>query len=119
MTFTSGKVYKINSTLAVKWGYSINGTLVDSLRSTIALYPVVKISGPIAVCGDIDGTGSDVIVSYTGPGKATTTYDPTTKTWQRSVKLDAAFQGDKCYLIQIYDPESNTTSPSFPFKTKK
>jgi hypothetical protein len=119
MTFASGRVSKMNSTVPVKWGYSVDGALVDSSRSTSALYPVVNIYGPLAACGDIDGTGVDAVVSYTGPGLTTTTYDPTTKTCRRNVKLDASFRGDTCYVIQIYDPVSITMSPSFPFKTKK
>jgi hypothetical protein len=71
------------------------------------------------MCGELDGTGSDAVVSYSGPGATTTTYDATSKTWQRNVKLDGSFQGDRCYLIQVFDPVSNTNSPAFPFKTKK
>lgn len=82
-------------------------------------YPIVNIYGPLAACGDLDGTGSDAVVSYSGPGSTTTTYDASSKTWQRNVKLDGSFQGDKCYLIQVFDPVSNTNSPAFPFKTKK
>lgn len=119
MTFTSGTVYKVNSTLPVKWGYSVDGTLIDSSRSTSAEFPLVSIYGPLADCGAIDGTGSDAVVSFVGPGSTTTTYDSTTKTWQRNVKLDSAFQGDSCYVIQVHDPVTNTTSPPFPFKTKK
>jgi hypothetical protein len=58
------------------------------------------------------------VVSFTGTGATATSYDPITKTWQRNLKLES-LQGDKCYVITIYDPVSNTTSPSFPFKTKK
>src|SRR5262249_39241544 len=113
MTFTSGTVFKINSTLPVKWGYSIAGVLIDSSRANAQQYPVVNVYGPLAACGDIDGTGSDTVVSYTGPGSTTTTYDVASKTWQRNVKLDSGFEGDKCYLIQVFDPVTNTYSPSF------
>jgi hypothetical protein len=119
MAFTSGRVYKINSTLPVNWGYSINGTLVDSSRPTSAQYPVVNIYGPLGNCGDFDGTGADAVVAYTGPGSTTTAYDPTSRTWQRNVKLDSSFKADACYVIRVYDPVSGTTSPSFPFKTKR
>jgi len=119
VTFTEGRVYKMNSTLPVKWGYSLNGILVDSSRSTTAEYPVVTISGPLADCGNIDGTGFDSVVSYTGAGSTTTTYDPTSRTWQRNIKLDSTFQADRCYLIQVSDAVSGVTSPWFAFKTKK
>jgi hypothetical protein len=119
MTFTSGRVYKMNSTLPLKWGYASAGVLVDSARSSTADYPVVHIAGPLASCGDIDGAGVDAVASYTGPGSATTTYDPVTKSWQRNVKLDAAFQADRCYLVQVTDPVTATISPWFPFKTKR
>jgi hypothetical protein len=109
----------MNSTLPVKWGYANGGVLVDSSRLAAAEYPVVNIYGPLAACGDIDGTGVDAVVSYTGPGSSATTYDPATKKWQRNIKLDATLQGDMCYVIQVYDPVSGTTSPSFPFKTKR
>ena len=120
MTFTSGSVYKMNSVLPVKWRYAINGTLVDSSRSSVEQYPIVSIQGPLATCGTIDGTGADTVVSYSGPGSATTaTYDAITKTWQRNIKVESPLEADKCYVIQVFDPVSGKTSPSFPFKTRK
>ena len=119
ITFTSGRVYKMNSVLPVVWGYSMNGTLVDSSRPTSAEYPVVNVYGPLSDCGGLDGTGTDDVISYSGPGSAVTTYDPVSKTWQRHVKLDSSFKADACYVIRIYDPVAATTSPSFPFKTRK
>ena len=119
-TFTSGTAYKMNSVLPVKWGYSINGILVDSSRSAVEQYPVVNIQGPLAACDTIDGTGTDTVVSFSGPGGTTTaTYDSLTKTWQRNIKLESPLEADKCYVIQVFDPVSGTTSPSFPFKTRK
>jgi len=121
MTFTSGTAYKMKSTLPVKWGFAINGTLVDSSRSTVEQYPIVNVYGPLAVCDTMDGTGIDTVVSYSGPGAATTAaaYDSTTRTWQRNIKLESPLESGKCYVIQIHDPVSGTTSPSFPFKTTK
>jgi hypothetical protein len=92
--------------------------LVDSSRPT-AQNPVVNIFGPLAVCGELDGTGSDAVVAFSGPGSTTVTYDTATKTWHRNVKLDGSFQADKCYLLQVFDPLTNTTSPSFPIKTRR
>ena len=120
ITFTSGTAYKMNSVLPVKWGYSMNGTLVDSARSAVEQYPIVNIQGPLAVCDTIDGTGADIVVSYSVPGAMTAaTYDPTTKMWRRNIKLESPLEADKCYVIQVFDPVTGTTSPSFPFKTRK
>jgi len=120
MTFTSGTAYKMKSTLPVKWGYAINGALVDSSRSTLVEYPIVNVYGPLAVCDTMDGTGIDTVVGYSGPGATTTTtYDATTKTWQRNIKLESPLENGKCYVIQVFDPVSGTASPSFPFKTTK
>jgi len=119
VTFTSGKVFKVNSTLPIKWGYAVNGALVESGRTDTTLYPKVNVYGPLADCSTLDGTGTDQVVNYAGPGSSTVTYDAATKTWQRNLKLDAGFAADKCYMVTISDPVTNLTSPSFPFKTKK
>jgi len=113
MTFTGGRVFKINSTLPLKWGYANGGTLANSATSQ----PQVNISGPVA-CGDFDGTGNDELVDYSSPGNSTLTYDATTKTWQQNVKLSSPFVGDACYMIQVTDPVTGVTSPAFPIKTK-
>src|SRR5262249_21690723 len=117
MTFASGTAYNLKSSLPLKWGYASNGTLVDSSRPA-AQYPVVNIRGPLATCAAIDGAGSDPVVPLTGPGATLTSYNPITKTCHRNLKLESP-QGNKCYDITIYDPVTNTTSPPFPFKTKK
>lgn len=115
MTFTSGRVFKINSTLPLKWSYTNNGgTAVDSSTSQ----PQVNISGPLSTCTDFDGSGSDEILNYSGPGATTITYDPATRTWQQNVKLSSPFVGDACYLIQVSDPVTGVTGPEFPIKTK-
>jgi hypothetical protein len=113
--YTSGRVFKINSTLPLKWAYALGGVLVNSATST----PQVHIHGPLAACGSLDGDGTDAVVSYSGPGATTMTYDPITKTWQRNLKLDGAFAADRCYLIQVTDPVTGVTSEVFPIKTKK
>jgi hypothetical protein len=89
--FTSGRTFKINSTLPIKWGYRSHGALVDSSTST----PVVNIYGPLFDCGDLAGPGSATRLSDSGPGSTTMTYDPTTMTWQQNVKLSSPpFVGD-------------------------
>jgi hypothetical protein len=78
----------------------------------------VNISGPLSTCTDFDGSGSDEILNYSGPGATTITYDPATRTWQQNVKLSSPFVGDACYLIQVSDPVTGVTGPEFPIKTK-
>ena len=45
-------------------GVYSGGALIDSSSSQ----PLVSISGPLSNCADFDGSGSDDLVNYTGPG---------------------------------------------------
>ena len=101
LTFTAGRVFKVKSTLPVKWGYTNAGVRIDSGSSR----PQVNVYGPLAACADLDGTGSDTVASYDTPGASTIQYDTTTRTWHQNIKLSAPqFLSDRCYFIQIVDP---------------
>ena len=67
LTFTSGRVFKVKSTLPVKWGYTNAGVRIDSGSSR----PQVNVYGPLAACADLDGTGSDTVAAYDTPGAST------------------------------------------------
>jgi hypothetical protein len=109
-------VFPIKGTFPVKWSYTSYGVVLDSSTST----PVMSIRGPLADCGDVNGPGSSVPVSYDGPGSTTMAYDPLTKTWQVNVKLSSPpFVGDACYIVQVADPVTEVTSAPFVFRTKK
>jgi hypothetical protein len=114
-TYMSGRVFKINSTLVLNWGYASGTTRIDSRTSK----PVVNINGPLAGCEELDGAGIDTIVGLDAPGSSVMGYSPGNRTWKQNVQLtSAAFVADRCYSIQIVDPVTGVTSPAFPFKTK-
>jgi thrombospondin type 3 repeat protein len=114
-TYTSGRLFKINSALPLMWGYTSGGARIDSRSSQ----PVVSILGPLAGCAELDGSGVDTVVNYEAPGASVLEYDAATQTWKQNVKLTGpAFLADRCYAIQIMDPVTGVTSPMFPIKTK-
>lgn len=78
-TYMRGAVFRINSTLPVKWGYGIGGVLADTARASGEPAPTVNIYGPLG-CSELDGEGADVVVQYAGPGSTSTTYDASTRT---------------------------------------
>jgi hypothetical protein len=116
VTFTSGRVYKIKSSLPLKWGYSSGSTRIDSHSST----PRITIAGPLASCAALDGSGSDAVANYDTPAASGLIYDAASRTWQDNIKLTSpAFVADRCYTIQISDPVTGVTSTEFPIKTRK
>jgi Thrombospondin type 3 repeat len=114
-TYTSGRLFKINSALPLKWSYTSGGTRIDSGFSR----PVVNVLGPLAGCAELDGAGVDTVVNDDLAGGSALAYDPSSWIWNQNMKLTSpAFMPDRCYAIQIVDSVTGVTSPIFPIKTK-
>jgi hypothetical protein len=105
----------VDGVLPVKWGYTDGASRIDSASSR----PLLKISGPLANCDELDGSGPDTVATFDPPDAFLLRYDAATRTWQRNVDLTKApFVPDRCYLFQIVDPVTAVLSPAFPIKTK-
>ena len=113
VVYTSGRMFKVGSTLPIKFGWKSNGVRVASADAN----PTIGIYGPY-VCG-ID-TPADAIVAFTDPGSSTLTYDSTTKTWNRNLQLKPGFQADRCYSILVTSPTAGYGSSEYSlFKLQK
>ena len=115
-TYTSGRVFQVNSALPLMFGYMSGTTRIDSRSSR----PTVNIFGPLPGCSELDGTGVDTVVNYPitsflGNGLQPGHAERGSRT---SSSRAPTFLSDECYGIQITDPVTGVTSPLFPIKTK-